>query len=83
MAHETGLPPKELKNSIPLLNLSAIFFLHITAATGCPLPKDFPIVTISGITPYSSKPQNFSPTLPNPVCISSEIHKPPSFFIIL
>ena len=48
--HETGFPPKVLKNSIPLAKLSAISFLQITAPIGCPFPSGFPIVIISGMT---------------------------------
>ncbi|MFT6880036.1 MAG: hypothetical protein ACI8UX_000349 [Psychromonas sp.] len=50
MAHETGLPPKELKNSIPFENDSAISEVHITAPIGWPLAIGFPIITISGLT---------------------------------
>src|SRR6266699_3377930 len=55
MAHETGLPPKVLKYSMPLSNEAAISGVLTTAARGCPLPMDLPIVTISGTTPCLSK----------------------------
>ena len=50
-AIETGLPPKELKYSMPLAKASATALVQTTAANGCPLPIGFPIVTMSGITP--------------------------------
>ena len=45
----------------------------------CPLLYD----TISGTTLCNWKPQNVFPILPQPVCTSSEIHKPPTFLIAL
>ena len=57
IAQETGLPPNVLKNSIPLLNCAATSGVQTTAATGCPFPRGFPMVTISGTTSYNSNPQ--------------------------
>ena len=71
--HETGLPPNELKNSNPLSNFFEISSVQTTAPIGWPFPIGLPRVTISGITLCNSKPQYFSPTLPNPVCTSSAI----------
>ena len=83
MEQDTGLPPNELKYSLPLLNFLAIFFVVTTAAIGWPFPIGFPSVTISGTMPCSSKAQKKSPTRPNPVWTSSTIHKAFFFLIIL
>ena len=79
---ETGFPPKVLKNSIPFAKFSATSFVQATAATGCPFPRGFPIVTISGTTSCNWNPQKTLPILPQPVCTSSEMQTPPSFLII-
>jgi hypothetical protein len=49
-----------------------------TAASGRPLPMPLAMVTMSGITPWFSKPQKWDPVRPNPVCTSSAIHTPPA-----
>ncbi len=74
---ETGLPPKVLKYSIPPANERAISGVVTTAPSGCPLPIGLPIVTMSGTTPWSSKPQKCTPTRPNPICTSSAMQTPP------
>ena len=48
------------------------------APSGAPLPMPFAMVTKSGITPQFSKPQNFVPVRPKPVCTSSAMHRPPN-----
>ena len=50
-AHETGLPPKVLKYSIPVSNERAIAGVVTTAPIGWPLPIGLPSVTMSGTTP--------------------------------
>ena len=50
IAQETGFPPKELKNSAPLLKDSSISLVQITAPIGCPFAIGLPIITISGTT---------------------------------
>ena len=65
-AEHTGFPPKVLKCSRCDMVL-AISSVVTTAASGSPLPIPFAIVTISGITPWFSNPQNLVPVRPNPV----------------
>lgn len=70
-----------LKYSSPVcLKLAAISWVVMTAATGCPLPMGFPMVTISGITssPYNWKAHIWEPTLPNPTWTSSAMQIPPA-----
>ena len=81
MAQDTGFPPKVLKYSMPVTKASATFLVVTTAAKGCPLPIGLPKVTISGITSCVSKAHQCVPTLPNPTCTSSAIHKPPAALI--
>jgi len=38
----------------------------------------FAMVTMSGITPWVSKPQKCVPVRPNPACTSSATHTPPA-----
>ena len=49
-----------------------------TAPIGCPLPIGLPSVTMSGTTPSWAKPQNASPTRPNPACTSSATQSAPA-----
>src|SRR5262247_700123 len=49
-AHDTVLPPKVLKNSMPLANEAAISDVVTTAPIGWPLPIGLPSTTISGTT---------------------------------
>ena len=53
----TGLPPKVEKNSMPLSKEAAISGVVTTAASGWPLPMGLPSTTMSGTTPWVSKPQ--------------------------
>ena len=78
IAHETGLPPKVLKYSMPLLNEAAISGVVTTAANGWPLPIGLPIVTMSGTTSCVSKPQKCVPMRPKPTWTSSAMQRPPA-----
>ena len=49
-AHETGLPPNVLKNSMPFANDSAIALVVTTAPIGCPFAIGLPMTTMSGMT---------------------------------
>ena len=60
----TVLPPKVLKNSIPLSNDSAISGVVTTAPSGCPLPIGLPRTTMSGTTPCVSNAQKCVPKRP-------------------
>ena len=51
-AHDTGFPPKELKNSTPLSNDLEISSVVITAPIGCPLPIGLPNITKAHIRRY-------------------------------
>ena len=77
-AQATGLPPKVLKNSMPLANESAIASVVTTAASGKPLPIGLPRTTMSGTTPWVSKPQKCVPSRPKPTCTSSAMQTPPA-----
>jgi len=69
-AHETGFPPKVLKNSMPLSKAAAISRVVTTAPSGKPLPIGFPSTTMSGTTPCASKPRS-APQPAEAVCTSS------------
>ena len=76
-AQATGLPPKVLK-WIREARAWAIFGVVTTAARAQPLPMPFAMVTMSGMTPWVSKPQKWVPVLPKPDWTSSAMQRPPA-----
>ena len=74
---ETGLPPKVLK-WMRLASTCAISGVVTTAASGQPLPMPLAMVTMSGMTPWVSKPQKCVPVRPKPACTSSAMQRPPA-----
>ena len=62
---------------MPSANDAAISGVVTTAPSGCPLPIGFPSVTMSGTTPWVSKPHMWLPTRAKPIWISSAMHTAP------
>ena len=63
---------------MPFAKASAIARVVSTAPRGKPLPMGLPSTTMSGTTPWVSKPQKCVPSRPKPTCTSSAMQTPPA-----
>ena len=77
-AAPAGVPPIEANREPSTANDSAISRVQTTADTGYPFPVDLARHTMSGTTPFISKPQKCDPSRPYPTCTSSAITTPPA-----
>ena len=67
----------EMQKKIDELNAVRTSCFAARAETGIPFPMGFPMVTMSGMTPWRANPQKASPQRANPGWTSSAMNTPP------